>query len=72
MQIGAEFERAAPILEGTTVDSQVAILQDYKSRWAINWQRHNSAFDPVDALISYYTSLRSSSGSNRRLREGEI
>lgn len=59
MQIGAEFERAAPILEGTTVDSQVAILQDYKSRWAINWQRHNSAFDPVDALISYYTSLRS-------------
>jgi len=56
--IGAEFERAAPVLVGTAVDSQVAILQDYESRWAINWQRHNSAFDPVDALVSYYASLR--------------
>jgi len=57
-QIGAEFERVAPYLEGTTVDSQVAILQDYESRWAINWQRHNSSFDPVEALVSYYASLR--------------
>jgi beta-galactosidase len=57
-QIGAEFEKAAPVLAGTTVDSQVAILHDYESRWAINWQRHNSAFDPVDNLVSYYASLR--------------
>jgi beta-galactosidase len=57
-QIGAEFEKAAPLLDGTTVDSQVAILHDYESRWAINWQRHNSAFDPVDNLVSYYASLR--------------
>jgi beta-galactosidase len=57
-QIGAEFEKAAPALDGTTIDSQVAILQDYESRWAINWQRHNSAFDPVNALIGYYASLR--------------
>jgi beta-galactosidase len=47
-QIGAEFEKAAPALAGTTIDSQVAILHDYESRWAINWQRHNSAFDPVE------------------------
>jgi beta-galactosidase len=57
-QIGAEFEKAAPVLAGTTIDSQVAILQDYESRWAINWQRHNSAFDPVNALVSYYAPLR--------------
>jgi beta-galactosidase len=57
-QIGAEFEKVAPLLDGTTVDSQVAILQDYESRWAINWQRHNKAFDPVDTLVSYYASLR--------------
>jgi beta-galactosidase len=56
-QIGAEFEKAAPALAGTTVRSQVAVLQDYRSRWAINWQRHNKAFDPVDALMSYYTPL---------------
>jgi beta-galactosidase len=57
-QIGAEFEKAAPALAGTAVDSQIAILHDYESRWAINWQRHNSAFDPVDNLVSYYASLR--------------
>jgi beta-galactosidase len=57
-QIGAEFEKAAPALAGTTIDSQVAILHDYDSRWAINWQRHNSAFDPVAALVSYYAPLR--------------
>jgi len=62
-QIGAEFEKTGPALDGTIVDSQVAILHDYESRWAINWQRHNSAFDPVDNLVSYYASLRALSRS---------
>jgi len=53
-----KFEKAAPALAGTTIDSQVAILQDYESRWSIKWQRHNSAFGPEDALISYYAPLR--------------
>jgi beta-galactosidase len=57
-QLGAEFEKAAPVLAGTTVKSEVAVLQDYNSRWAINWQRHNRAFDPVTALVSYYGPLR--------------
>jgi beta-galactosidase len=62
-QIGTEFEKAAPVLAGTTVRSQVAVLQDYSSRWAINWQRHNKAFDPVDALLSYYAPLHKLAGS---------
>jgi beta-galactosidase len=57
-QIGAEFEKASPVLAGTTVQSQVAVLQDYNSRWAINWQRHNKAFDPVASLLSFYGPLR--------------
>ncbi len=57
-QIGAEFTKAGPVLAGTTVESKVAVLQDYDSRWAINWQRHNKAFDPVTALVSYYGPLR--------------
>jgi beta-galactosidase len=56
-QIGEEFDKAASALAGTTVHSDVAILQDYPSRWAINWQRHNHAFDPVDALMSFYRPL---------------
>jgi len=57
-QLGAEFETAAPVLAGTTVESEVAVLQDYNSRWAINWQRHNRDFDPVASLIGYYGPLR--------------
>lgn len=56
-QLGADFDKAGPALAGTTVESKVAILQDYNSRWAINWQRHNKAFDPVDSLLSYYKPL---------------
>jgi len=56
-QLGAEFATASDALAGTTVESQVAILQDYNSRWAINYQRHNNAFDPVASLMSYYTPL---------------
>jgi len=62
-QIGAEFEKAASALAGTTVRSEVAVLQDYSSRWAINWQKHNKAFDPVDALLSYYAPLHKLAGS---------
>ena len=57
-QLGAEFEKAASVLAGTTVKSEVAVLNDYESRWAVNWQRHNRAYDPVNALVSYYGSLR--------------
>ncbi len=57
-QLGGEFAKAAPALEGTTVESQVAILQDYDSRWAVNWQRHNHAFDPVTELVKVYGPLR--------------
>ena len=57
-ELGAEFAKVGPAFAGTTVQSDVAILQDYNSRWAINWQRHNKAFDPVDALVAYYGPLR--------------
>ena len=56
-QIGEDFAKAAPVLAGTSVHAEVAVLQDYPSRWAINWQRHNKAFDPVDSLMSYYGPL---------------
>ncbi len=57
-QLGAEFAKAGPVLAGTSVHSQVAMLQDYDSRWAINWQRHNKNFDPVTQFVSYYKPLR--------------
>ena len=57
-QIGREFAKAAPVLAGTTPKSQVAILHTYGSVWAINWQRHNKAYDPIKEILSYYQPLR--------------
>jgi len=62
-QLGADFERASDALAGTTVESDVAILQDYESRWAIDWQKHNRAFDPIQSLLSFYRPLHSLVGS---------
>lgn len=55
--IGTDFDKAGPALSGTTVHSDVALLNNYPSRWAIDWQRHNKAFDPVNAFMSFYTPL---------------
>jgi beta-galactosidase len=57
-EIGKEFEKAGPVLAGTSVHSDVAILQSYESRWAIQWQKHNKSYDPVEEILSYYGPLR--------------
>ncbi len=57
-QVGKEFEKASPVLAGTSVKSEVAILHSYDSRWAINWQKHNKKYDPQDEIVSYYGPLR--------------
>ena len=58
-QIGREFVKAGPTLAGTTIHSEVAILHSYNAFWAINWQHHNKAFDPIANMIKYYGALRS-------------
>ncbi|WP_188758548.1 beta-galactosidase [Edaphobacter acidisoli] len=57
-QLGAEFEKAGPALAGTHAQAEVALLHSYPSRWAINWQKMNPAYDPIQELMSYYTPLR--------------
>jgi beta-galactosidase len=56
--IGADFAKAGPALAGTTVHSDVAILHSYDAFWAIDWQRHNQAFDPLANLVAYYGAIR--------------
>lgn len=56
-QLGAEFDKAASVLAGTKIESQVAILQSYDSRWVINWQRMHPDYDPIAELLSYYKPL---------------
>src|SRR5664279_1467772 len=62
-QIGREFEKASPALAETSVKSDVAILHSYDSRWAIEWQKHNKNYDPVEEIMSFYGPLRAISQS---------
>ncbi|HWC19309.1 MAG TPA: beta-galactosidase [Terriglobales bacterium] len=62
-QIGQEFAKASAALAGTSVKSDIAILHSYDSRWAIQWQKHNSEYDPVAEIVSYYKPLRAISQS---------
>lgn len=57
-QLGKEFAAASSALEGTSVQSQVAVLHSYDSRWAVNFQRHNRDYDPVNDLVRYYGAIR--------------
>jgi beta-galactosidase len=57
-QIGTEFAKAEESLRGTTPVSQVAFLNSYDSRWAIDFQKHTSKYDQVALLKDYYRSLR--------------
>ncbi len=57
-RLGAEFAKAAPAFAGTTVESDVAVLHSYDAFWAINWQKHNKAFDPIANMVMYYGALR--------------
>jgi beta-galactosidase len=57
-QIGREFAKAEPMLAGTSIHSDIAILHSYDSRWAIQWQRHHRDFEPIAQLLSFYEPLR--------------
>ncbi len=57
-QVGAEFEKAGKALAGTTPVSHVAVLHDFNSRWAIDFQRHAAKFEPVEELVDFYRPLR--------------
>ena len=57
-QTAKEFAAAQSAFRGTKVVSEVALLNDYESRWAIDWQKHTSKYDQSGILKSYYHALR--------------
>jgi beta-galactosidase len=60
-QVGAEFEKAGKALAGTEPRSQVALINDFDSRWAIDFQRFNRQFDPIAEMVAFYRPLREQS-----------
>jgi beta-galactosidase len=59
VQLGKEFSKAGELLGGTEPVSEIALLQSYDSRWAINFQKHHKDFDYINLMSSYYRPLRS-------------
>jgi beta-galactosidase len=57
-QTAKEFAQAERAFRGTRVVSEVALLNDYDSRWAIDWQKHTSAYNQFAILKSYYHAIR--------------
>jgi beta-galactosidase len=55
--IGQEFARVSDLLVGSTIHSKVALLNCYDSRWAIEFQPHNSEFDYVSHFKHWYRPL---------------
>ena len=62
-QIGRDFAKASAALAGTTPISPVAILQDYPSRWAIDFQLHHKDYDQIEVLLDYYRPLKNALGA---------
>jgi beta-galactosidase len=56
--IGSEFAKVESSLRGTTPVSQVAFLNSYDSRWAVDFQKHTKNYDQITLLKSYYRYLR--------------
>lgn len=62
-ELGRDFARASNEVAGTTPVSQVAILQDYDSRWAIDFQLHHRDYDQIKLLLDYYRPLKDRLGA---------
>jgi beta-galactosidase len=56
-QIGQDFSSASTLLAGTTVKASVAMLNDYDSLWALQWQPHHRDFDYIEHFTHYYRPL---------------
>ncbi|MBM4464494.1 MAG: beta-galactosidase [Chloroflexi bacterium] len=56
-QLGRDFAAVSSLLANSAVVSEVALLNSYDSRWAIQWQRHHRDFDYVAHFNHYYRPL---------------
>lgn len=62
-RIGREMAKATPVIAGTRPVSQVALLHDYASRWAIDFQLHHRDYDQIEVLLDYYEPLKRALGA---------
>jgi beta-galactosidase len=56
-RVGTEFAKISSLVAGTEVVAEAALINDFDSRWSIQWQRHHKDFDYVDHFNRYYVPL---------------
>jgi beta-galactosidase len=56
-RIGRDFRRVSEALRDTTPVSEVALIHDYDSRWAIEFQRQHRDYDVVGVLLEWRAAL---------------
>lgn len=57
-QVSKELVAAGRLLADTQPVAKVGMIFSYDSRWAIDLQRHNKAFDPIKAFTDTYRPFR--------------
>ena len=53
-QLGEDLQKTSEALKGTRPVADVAMLVDYDSRWAIDFQPHTKNYDQLQVLLDYY------------------
>jgi beta-galactosidase len=56
-QLGRDLELTRDALAGTSPHAEIAILHDYDSRWAIDFQPHTKDYDQQQVLLRFYEPL---------------
>ncbi len=56
-QLGADFGATSAALGGTMPHAEIALLHDYDSRWAIDFQPHTQLYDQQQVLLRFYKPL---------------
>lgn len=57
-QLGRDLDLTRAALAGTSPQAEIAILHDYDSRWAIDFQPHTKEYDQQQVLLRFYTPLQ--------------
>jgi len=56
-QLGKDLELTRDALAGTSPHAEIAILHDYDSRWAIDFQPFTKLYDQEEVLLRFYEPL---------------
>ena len=54
---GAEFKKLSPVIDGTAVKNEVAVLNDYENIWALDIQPQTEGFSFRKVLLAYTKAL---------------